>query len=133
MVRPEGFEPSTVGLEVRCSIQLSYGRTHLVAHIIVRVMTEHSTNSKSSSESAKKWTVYILISRDHSRTYVGVCLDITKRLAQHNGDLVGGAKSTRAGRPWCVRKKIENITSRSEAQALEAQIKSLSRHERLAY
>ena len=26
MVRPEGVEPSTYGLEVRCSIQLSYRR-----------------------------------------------------------------------------------------------------------
>ncbi len=27
LVRPEGLEPPTLGSEVRCSIQLSYGRT----------------------------------------------------------------------------------------------------------
>ena len=27
MVRPAGIEPATLGLEVRCSVQLSYGRT----------------------------------------------------------------------------------------------------------
>ena len=96
-------------------------------------MPKHTINNKSSSKSDKKWTVYILISKDDSRTYVGVCLEMVKRLAQHNGKIMGGAKSTRAGRPWRVLKKMENIGSRSEAQALEAQIKALSRRERLDY
>ena len=29
LVAPVGFEPTTLGLEVLCSIQLSYGATHL--------------------------------------------------------------------------------------------------------
>src|SRR5688572_2552395 len=31
MVRPEGLEPPTGGLEIRCSILLSYGRTARIA------------------------------------------------------------------------------------------------------
>lgn len=32
MVRPEGIEPPTPGSEVRCSIQLSYGRVSYFKH-----------------------------------------------------------------------------------------------------
>ena len=33
LARPAGFEPATLGLEGRCSIQMSYGRSHLGLHI----------------------------------------------------------------------------------------------------
>ena len=32
-MRPEGFEPPAYGLEVRCSIQLSYGRKLMIKAI----------------------------------------------------------------------------------------------------
>jgi len=50
---------------------------------------------------AEGYLVYVLESPS-SKTYVGVTNNLPRRLRQHNGLLAGGAKYTRAGRPWTV-------------------------------
>ncbi|MSR61361.1 MAG: GIY-YIG nuclease family protein [Planctomycetes bacterium] len=64
-------------------------------------------------------------SRRAARTYVGIALDLALRLKQHNGKLPRGARSTRAGRPWRVRKTYGPYKTRSEAQRVEHAVKKL--------
>lgn len=45
--------------------------------------------------------VYVLISSDARRTYVGATKDMPRRLRQHNREIVGGARAT-AGRNWRI-------------------------------
>ncbi|EED31578.1 putative GIY-YIG catalytic domain protein [gamma proteobacterium NOR5-3] len=76
------------------------------------------------------WSVYILRCADGS-LYTGVTRDLARRLRQHNGELVGGAQYTRGRRPveaiWA-----EECEDRSCAQVREAQIKRLTRSEKLS-
>ena len=44
------------------------------------------------------WKVYLLECADGSY-YCGICTDMERRLAEHNGDLPGGARYTRTRRP----------------------------------
>jgi putative endonuclease len=77
------------------------------------------------------WWLYLLRSaRGH--TYVGIAVDIERRLAQHNGELPGGAKSTRAGRPWAIVERWGPY-DRSEASALEYQLKRRRGPQRFAW
>ncbi|MDG1066637.1 MAG: GIY-YIG nuclease family protein [Luminiphilus sp.] len=75
------------------------------------------------------WWVYLVRCADHT-LYSGVTVNLDRRVRQHNGELVGGARYTRARRPVeLVWKKT--ATSRSEAQKLEAQTRRLSRRDKL--
>ena len=75
------------------------------------------------------WWVYLLVSvpgerrSGAPRTYVGVTVDLQRRLSQHNGELPGGARSTRGGRPWRIARTLGPFVTRARAQQVEAQLK----------
>ncbi|XP_054814485.1 structure-specific endonuclease subunit slx1 isoform X1 [Prosopis cineraria] len=80
-------------------------------------------NSKSAS-----WCVYLIIATNHPiKTYVGVATNFTRLLKQHNGEIKGGAKASRAGRPWICACVICGFTDRSEACVFESKWKAFSR------
>ena len=80
-----------------------------------------------------RWCVYVLVSDTLDRTYVGCTVDIDRRLNEHNGIIKGGAKSTRCGRPWKVGIIYGPYVTRSEAQTIEAKVKSLRGQHRMTY
>lgn len=49
-----------------------------------------------------KHYIYLLKSESTRRTYIGYTVDLERRLRQHNGEITGGAKYTRYGRPWSL-------------------------------
>lgn len=71
--------------------------------------------------------VYCLLSADLRKTYVGVTSDIRRRVRQHNGELMGGAKAARAGRPWKVVCTVEGFTTYSQACQFEWSWKNISK------
>lgn len=79
------------------------------------------------------WSVYVLISTTATRTYVGIAMDVERRLAQHNGEQPGGAKSTRAGRPWEVGAVYGPYEDKGDALRAELAVKRLSGLARLSW
>lgn len=72
------------------------------------------------------WMLYLLQNTDNEKTYLGVTVDIDRRLKQHNGDLTGGAKYTKANKgngKWVVKKLVKDLT-KSQAFSFETQIKN---------
>tara|TARA_B100002051_G_C16336628_1_gene439552 strand:- start:115 stop:438 length:324 start_codon:yes stop_codon:yes gene_type:complete len=63
--------------------------------------------------------VYLLRSTSTpNKTYIGVTNDISRRIRQHNGEIAGGARSTRRYRPWKFY-ALFRLRSRQDALRLE--------------
>ncbi len=78
---------------------------------------------------AGHWWIYLLHCADGT-LYTGITRDLSRRLRQHNGDIVGGSRYTRSRRPVALAWSRQ-VCSRAEAQRLEASIKSLPRAAKL--
>jgi len=79
------------------------------------------------------WVVYVLVSEAEAHTYVGTTTDLSRRLEQHNGERVGGARRTTRGRPWTLGASYGPYTDRSEAQRVEYAVKRLRGPARLSW
>lgn len=77
------------------------------------------------------WWVYVLRSSKRKRSYVGITVDLPRRLEQHNGERPGGARSTRSGRPWKIAKVYGPYVDRSRASQVEYVVKRLRGERRL--
>ena len=77
------------------------------------------------------WHVYLVECADGT-FYCGIAKDPEKRLAEHNGDLPGGARYTRGRRPvFLLASKL--CAGKGEALTLERAIKSRPRKEKLSF
>lgn len=85
-----------------------------------------------AAELETSWVVYVLVSRTRG-TYVGISTDAERRLAQHNGARAGGARTTRAGRPWKLAAVYGPFRTRSEALSVEYRVKKLRGRRRLRF
>jgi len=80
----------------------------------------------------KEYICYIIVSHNSNKTYVGITNDFQKRIRQHNGDLVGGAKYTHDGRPWRLAAMIEGFQEHKQVLqfewALKYETKSINKY-----
>ena len=75
------------------------------------------------------WSLYLLENTVNKYTYLGVTVNIIRRIRQHNGELVGGAKytSSNKGKGEWILKTIVNDLTKSEALSFERIIKNKRR------
>ena len=86
-------------------------------------------NTEASATSDDQWSMYILLSQTNNRTYVGVTKNLSRRVRQHNGEITGGAKSTRGRGPWRPMVEVRGLSKRI-AHQLEWRMHQLGKKRR---
>ena len=79
--------------------------------------------------SDNNYVVYVLINTSHNKTYIGITNNPQRRIRQHNGELVGGAKYTTSNKgdgSWVFYGFIRNL-EKSQSLSIEKKIKIKSR------
>lgn len=85
---------------------------------------------RTSESEMSEWSVYMVRCSDES-LYTGITKDVERRIEEHNGSNLLGARYTRPRRPVKLVYR-EILSSRSEAAKREFEIKRLSREEKEA-
>lgn len=77
------------------------------------------------------YAVYVLEHQTTRRSYVGISTDPSRRVRQHNGEITGGARSTRSQGPgWIIAEATPCIYDRSTALRIERRVKRARGKER---
>jgi putative endonuclease len=83
---------------------------------------------------SNNYIIYLLYNTENTCTYVGITNNPTRRLRQHNGELVGGAKYTKAKKglgTWVfygwIKGANDTILEKNRSLKLEYRVKYFSR------
>ena len=91
----------------------------------VRGKTRNVPKNKQDQRRSNPETTYVYIlqsSINPAKSYVGVTNNLARRMRQHNGIIVGGARYTRACRPWAFF-AVFQVSNRHDALSIEWKIK----------
>lgn len=104
----------------------SNGRTLYLCNEFV---APEERSAPANIASVGNYSVYLLVNTSNNCTYIGSTNNLIRRLRQHNGELVGGARYTTAKRMngmWQVHGVIERL-ERRQALSIEKRIQLRSK------